>query len=505
MAGYDFLIFEGRSPRPVYLHLENDKASLLPADDLWGEKIWDVERTIKDRHNDPLMRIASIGPAGETLSRYACIVNDLHRAAGRSGVGAVMGSKQLKAIAVRGTKGVTPENPAEFMAAVKAANEVLQGSKARKGLTRHGTIAMMDATGTFGALPTRNNREVQFEGADKLNAKAMQSPNEDGHTNFIQNSACFACTIGCGRVSRINPEHFSVKEQPRYQTASGGLEYETAYALGSAVGVDDMDAATYAGFLCNDYGMDPISLGGSIAAAMELYDTGAIDKKTTGGIELTFGSAEALCELTELIGKGEGFGKDVGMGSKRLCEKYGKPEFSMAVKGQEFAAYDGRAMQGMGLGYATSNRGARHLRASPYASDFATMEVEEKPKVVKDSQDFIAAIDSSGLCLFPKNTGMELDSYVSMLNAACNTNFTEESFCEMGERIWNLERQFNYRAGLTIADDTLPKRILEEPAPSGAAKGNVNRLGEMLPEYYNLRGWGEDGAPTPDTLKRLGL
>ena len=177
----------------------------------------------------------------------------------------------------------------------------------------------------------------------------------------------------------------------------------------------------------------------------------------------------------------------------------------MAVKGQEFAAYDGRAMQGMGLGYATSNRGACHLRASPYASDFATMEVEEKPKVVKDSQDFIAAIDSSGLCLFPKNTGMELDSYVSMLNAACNTNFTEESFCEMGERIWNLERQFNYRAGLTIADDTLPKRILEEPAPSGAAKGNVNRLGEMLPEYYNLRGWGEDGAPTPDTLKRLGL
>lgn len=505
MAGYDFLIFEGRSPKPVYLYLENDNASLLPADELWGEKVWDVEGLIKDKHNDPLIRIASIGPAGETMCRYACVVNDLHRAAGRSGVGAVMGSKQLKAIAVRGTKGVTPENPEAFMGAVRTANDVLLNSKARKGLTRHGTIAMMDATGTFGALPTRNNRQVQFEGAEKLNAKAMQSPNEDGHTNFIQNSACFACTIGCGRVSRINPEHFSVKDQPRYQTASGGLEYETAYALGSAVGVDDMDAATYAGFLCNDYGMDPISLGGSIAAAMELFDTGIIDTKTTGGLELNFGSAAALCELTELIGKGEGFGKDVAMGSKRLCEKYGKPDFSMAVKGQEFAAYDGRAMQGMGLGYATSNRGACHLRASPYASDFATMEVEEKPKIVKDSQDFIAAIDSSGLCLFPKNTGMELDSYVAMLNAACNTNFTEESFCEMGERIWNLERQFNYRAGLTIADDTLPKRILEEPAPSGAAKGNVNRLGEMLPEYYELRGWGEDGAPTPDTLKRLGL
>ncbi|MGR8950526.1 MAG: aldehyde ferredoxin oxidoreductase family protein [Gammaproteobacteria bacterium] len=505
MAGYDFIIVEGKSAEPVYLYIEDDKAELLAANDLWGGKVWDVEATIKERHNDPLIRIASIGPAGETMCRYACIVNDLHRAAGRSGVGAVMGSKQLKAIAVRGTKGVRPNNPEKFMAAVKAANDVLMGSKPRKGLTRFGTIAMMDTTGTFGALPTRNNRDVQFEGADKLNATAMQSPNEDGHTNFIQNSACFACTIGCGRVSKINPEHFSVKDKPRYQTASGGLEYETAYALGSAVGVDDMDAATYAGFLCNDYGMDPISLGGSIAAAMELFETGVIDTQTTDGLRLNFGSADALCELTELIGKGEGFGKDVAMGSKRLCEKYGKPEFSMAVKGQEFAAYDGRAMQGMGLGYATSNRGACHLRASPYASDFTTMEIEEKPKVVKDSQDFIAAIDSSGLCLFPKNTGMELDSYVAMLNAACDMDLTEQSFCEMGERIWNLERQFNYRAGLSIADDTLPKRILEEPAPSGQAKGKVNRLGEMLPEYYNLRGWGEDGAPTEDTLKRLGL
>ena len=505
MAGYDFIILEGKSAKPVYLYIEDDHVALLPAEDLWGEKVWDVETTIKERHNDPLIRIASIGPAGETLCRYACVVNDLHRAAGRSGVGAVMGSKMLKAIAVRGTKGVTPRNPEKFMTAVKTASDVLLSSKPRKGLTRFGTIAMMDTTGTFGALPTRNNRDVQFEGSDKLNAQAMQSPNADGHTNFIQNSACFACTIGCGRVSRINPEHFSVKERPRYQTASGGLEYETAYALGSAVGVDDMDAATYAGFLCNDYGMDPISLGGSIAAAMELYDTGVIDSETTGGIELNFGSAEALCEVTELIGKGEGFGKDIAMGSKLLCEKYGKPEFSMAVKGQEFAAYDGRAMQGMGLGYATSNRGACHLRASPYASDFTTMEIEEKPKVVKDSQDFIAAIDSSGLCLFPKNTGMELDSYVSMLNAACDLDLSEESFCEMGERIWNLERQFNFRAGLTIADDTLPKRILEEPAPSGQAKGKVNRLSEMLPEYYDLRGWGEDGAPTEDTLKRLGL
>ena len=504
-AGYDFLILEGRSPSPVYLLLENEKASLIPADDLWGQRIWDVEAAIKDRHNDPLIRIASIGPAGENGSRFACIVNDLHRAAGRSGVGAVMGSKQLKAIAVRGTKGVSVHDDKAFMEAARTAAQVLAESKPRAGLTRHGTLSMMDITNTFGSLPTNNNREVQFAGAENMGAAAMQSPNENGHTNLITNSACFACTIGCGRMSHIDPAHFSVKEQPRYQTASGGLEYETAYALGAAVGVDDMDAATYAGFLCNDYGMDPISLGGSIAAAMELFDIGAIDESTTGGLKLEFGSAEALCTLTEQIGKGEGFGVDVGMGSKLLCEKYGHPDLSMAVKGQEFAAYDGRAMQGMGLAYATSNRGACHLRASPYAHDFGTTEPDEKPQMIKESQDFIAAIDSTGLCLFAKNTGLELEHYVAQVKGACGGDWDVERFTDMGERIWNMEKRFNLAAGIGLAEDTLPKRILEEPAPSGAAKGLVNRLDVMLPEYYKLRGWDESGVPKQETLNRLGL
>lgn len=504
-AGYDMLIVEGRSPHPVYLHLENQQASLIPADHLWGERIWDVEAEIKAKHNDPLIRIASIGPAGENGSHFACVVNDLHRAAGRSGVGAVMGSKLLKAIAVRGTLGTQVSDPKAFMAAVKTASDVLAKSKPRAGLSRHGTLAMMDITNTFGALPTNNNREVQFAGAENMGAAAMQSPNANGHTNLITNSACFACTIGCGRMSHIDPQHFSVKDQPRYQTASGGLEYETAYALGSAVGVDDMDAATYAGFLCNDYGMDPISLGGSIAAAMELFDVGAIDEKTTGGLKLEFGSAQALCTLTEWIGKGEGFGRDVAMGSKLLCEKYGRPELSMAVKGQEFAAYDGRAMQGMGLAYATSNRGACHLRASPYAHDFGSTEPDEKPQMVKESQDFIAAIDSTGLCLFAKNVGLELEHYVGQIAGACGGDWSVDRFTTMGERIWNMEKNFNLAAGLGHDDDTLPKRILEEPAASGAAKGLVNRLDVMLPEYYKLRGWDEAGKPKAETLSRLGL
>ncbi len=499
------LIVEGCAKKPVYLYIENDLVELLDADHLWGNTVWETEPSIKKAHQDPLIRIASVGPSGENGCRYACIVNDMHRAAGRSGVGAVMGSKNLKAIAVRGTKGVNVSDPKGFMQATNDTKTVMQGNDDRRSLTREGTIAMMDIANTFGTLPTRNSREVQFEGADKINVDSMHSPNENGHTNLITNSACFGCTIGCGRICHIDPKHFSVKDKPQYHGASGGLEYETAFALGSAVGVADMDAATYCGFLCNEYGMDPISLGGSIAAAMELFDIGAINETDTGGIKLEFGSAEVLCQITEAIAKGEGFGSDVGMGSKRLCEKYGHPELSMSVKGQEFAAYDGRSMQGMGLGYATSNRGACHLRASPYEDDFETTEPDTKAQVVKESQDYIAAVDSSGLCLFSGDAGMTEEHFAAQIDTACEGEWSLERLNETGERIWNLERQFNLAAGFTNKDDTLPIRILTEPATSGSAKGLVCRLDEMLPEYYKLLGWDETGVPSTETLKRLEL
>lgn len=448
------------------------------------------------------MRFASIGQAGENLCRYACIVNDLHRAAGRSGVGAVMGAKKIKTIAVRGTIGVKSADPAKFF---KIVNDVNARLTDRDEMGADGTLAMIDVTNRFGSLPTRNNRDIQFEGAEKLNPEAMQTPNANGHTNLVTNAACFGCTIGCGRICKIDPTHFSVKDKPEYHGASGGLEYETAYALGAAVGVDDIDAATYVGFLCNEYGMDPISLGSTIAAAMELFDIGAISEKETGGIKLEFGSAEALCTIAELTARGEGFGQDIGLGSKRLTEKYGHPELSMSVKGQEFAAYDGRSMQGMGLAYATSNRGACHLRADPYGHDFETTEIAGKAKIVKDTQDEVAFIDSSGLCSFPAGCGWSMDDYRQLVDAACEGEWDSERMLETGERIWNLERIFNQKAGLGRKDDTLPKRILEEPAPSGTAKGLVCRLDEMLPEYYQLRGWDDDGNPNAETRKRLGL
>ena len=505
LAGYDLLILEGRAPEPVYLHIENERARLLPANHLWGKTVWETEEIVKQTHQDTLLHLASVGPSAEYGCRYACVVNDSHRAAGRSGVGAVMGSKQLKCIAVRGTKGVRVSDPEAFMQVARSTAELMREDAGRKGLTGQGTIAMMDTTNVYGTLPTRNFREVQFEDADKIGLSAMQTPKENGHTNLVTNSACFGCTIGCGRVCHIDPEHFSVKDKPQYHGASGGLEYETAYALGSAVGVGDIDAATYCGFLCNEYGMDPISLGGSISAAMELFHIGAIDETVTNGIRLEFGSAEALCAMTEAVAKGEGFGRDVGMGSKRLCEKYGHPELSMSVKGQEFAAYDGRAMQGMGLAYATSNRGACHLRASPFEDDFTTLEIANKARVVKESQDQIAAIDSSGLCLFAGFGGFSPQLVADHVNAACTGEWDLARLLQTGERIWNLERQFNLAAGLSNKDDTLPPRILKEPAPSGVGKGQVCRLDEMLPAYYQLRGWDNAGAPASGTLQRLGL
>ncbi len=503
-AGYDLIILEGKSPKPVYLHIVDDEVQILPADELWGKGVWFTEDWIKSHHSNPNLKVASIGEAGENMVRYACVVNDLHRAAGRSGVGAVMGSKNLKAIACHGTKGVKVDDPKRFMKVVKETHKKLAESGGRKELTKVGTNAMIDVMQEWGGLPTRNFKEVQFEGTSKINPEAVVTPNEHGHVNLITNKACFGCTIACGRIAHIDKEHFTVVNRKEYWHASGGLEYETAYALGPVVGVDDVDALTFANFMMNEHGMDPISFGVTLAAAMEMYEMGVLTKEHTDGMELKFGNAEALAVMAEKTGKGEGFGKELGMGSKRLTEKYGHPELFMGVKGQEFAGYDSRALQGMGLGYATSNRGACHLKHDVFGEDMEDISGNNKAKPVKDSQDRVAMIDSTGLCLFT-TAGWGVEDFVAQLDAACEGSWTEERCLESGERTWTLERMFNMRAGLTGADDNLPKRLLEDPAPSGNAKGKVAELGKMLPEYYSVRGWTKEGMPTNETLNRLVL
>lgn len=512
-AGWDMIIFEGRAPRPVYLLVENDEARLIDAAPIWGTSSWHTEEWIKKAHGDPQIRVSSIGISGEKGVMFACIVNDLHRAAGRSGVGTVMGSKNLKAVAVRGTKGVRVRDFPAFMAATAAAKAVLAGNAVTgQGLPTYGTQVLMNVINESGALPTRNHRDVQFEGAHGISGEAMHEKRlTDGKANLVANNACFGCTIACGRVSQLDKGHYTVVNRPEYWGASGGLEYEAAWALGAATGVKDLEALTFANFICNEQAMDPISFGATLGAAMELYDLGLITDKDTGGIPLTFGSAEALTTMAELTGKGEGFGAVLGLGSKRMCEKYGRPELSMSVKGQEFPAYDSRGIQGMGLGYATSNRGACHLRGYTVASEILgipektdPLATEGKAGLVKAFQDATAAVDSSGLCVFT-TFAWTLQDIAPQVDAACEGGWTVEKMAEAGERIWNLERQFNMAAGFTAKDDTLPKRLLTEPATSGPAKGRVNDLGKMLPEYYQLRGWTPDGVPSNETVARLGL
>ena len=513
MAGWDMIIFEGKSPKPVYLYINDDVAELRDAGHLWGQSVWKTEETLKTTLQDPLLRISCIGKAGENGVLYAAVVNDLHRAAGRSGVGTVMGSKNLKAIAVRGTKGVgNIRDPKAFMAATKAAKKVLADNGVTgQGLPAYGTQVLMNVINEIGGLPTRNHQDVQFEGAKDISAEAMGTPRAtDGKKHLVTNQACFGCTIACGRISKMDEGHFTVATKPQYWGASGGLEYEAAWALGAANGVNDLEALQYANMLCNEEGLDPISFGATVGAVMELYQMGVLTKEQLG-IEAPFGSAQALAYFAEITAKGEGFGKEIGQGSKRLTAKYGHPDLSMSVKGQEFPAYDGRVIQGIGLAYATSNRGACHLRGYTIASEVLGIPVKTepsehngKPELVKAFQDATAAFDSAGVCIFT-SFAWTLADVAPQVQAACGDEYTVEHLTHIGERIWNMERDFNNNAGFTSADDNLPKRLLTEAAKTGPGKGVVSKLPEMLPKYYEVRGWNADGTIKPETRERLGL
>jgi aldehyde:ferredoxin oxidoreductase len=513
MAGWDMIIFEGKSPKPVYLYVNDDVAELRDAAHLWGKSVWQTEEMLKKGLQDPQLRVSSIGGAGENQVLFAAVVNDLHRAAGRSGVGAVMGSKNLKAIAVRGTKGVgNIANPKAFMKVTAEKKKILaDNALTGQGLPAYGTQVLMNIINEVGALPTRNHRDVQFEGAKDISAEAMATPRAtDGKKPLVTNQACFGCTIACGRIQKIDQGHFTVQNKPQYWGASGGLEYEAAWALGAANGVNDLDALQYANVLCNEHGMDPISFGATVGAVMELYEMGVLTKEQIG-IDAKFGSAQALAAFAEMTAKGEGFGKEIGQGSKRLTAKYGHPDLSMSCKGQEFPAYDARGIQGIGLGYVTSNRGGCHLRGYTVASEVAGIPVktdpltaEGKPELLKAFQDVFAVVDSSGLCQFT-TFAWSLPDVQEQLAAACGEEFTLDNVTLIGERIWNMERDFNNRAGFTDKDDVLPKRLVTEAAKTGPAKGMVSKVPEMLPKYYEARGWNPDGTLKPETRARLGL
>jgi len=495
-AGFDMIIFEGKSEYPVYLQVYNDTVQLVGAVHLWGKSTDEVEDAIlAEFHGDA--KVACIGKAGEELSLTACIINDKHRAAGRSGVGAVMGSKNLKAVAVRGTGGVKVADPQAYReAAIEAYGMLKENPVSGQGLPALGTPVLVNVINQFGALPTRNFQDDTFEGAEAISGEALVDK------YLKRNKACMGCVMGCGRVTGLKGS--------RFEGDGEGPEYESIWALGAACGVDDLAAITKANYICNEYGIDTITTGSTIGCAMELAEKGLISADEIG-MPLKFGDADAMVKLVEMAAKKEGFGEKLSLGSARLAEMYGAPELSMTVKRLEFPAYDGRGMQGMALHYATSNRGACHVRGYLVSPEILGLPekldpqaTEGKPVWAKIFQDFTAVVDSSGVCLF-STFALGVPQFAAFCSAATGEDFTEEKLMEVGERIYNMERMFNLKAGIDPSQDTLPKRLLEDPIHDGPLKGEVAKLGEMLPEYYQERGWSSEGIPSDEKLSALGL
>jgi len=496
-AGYDMVIFEGRSPSPVYLWIKNDQVELRDAAALWGKEVPETTDLIREA-TDEEAKVACIGPAGEKLSRIASVMNEMGRAAGRSGVGAVMGSKNLKAIAVVGTGGVKIGNKEWFDEAQKDASAKIKAHPVGgAGLKAYGTDVLVNILNSVGSLPTRNFHEAYFPTADKVGGESLAK------NNLTRPRGCFSCIIECGRATKVT--------NPKYAGEGEGPEYETAWGFGPDCGIDNLDAVIKANYLCNDLGLDTISTATTIACAMDLYENGIITLQDTGGIPLNFGNPDLIVELVRMMGHREGFGDKMADGSYRLAEAFGHPEYSMSCKKQEMPAYDPRGVQGIGLHYATSNRGGCHVRGYTIAVEVLGNPVkmdqhttEGKPDLVITFQNLTAALDSTGACLFA-TFGIGGDELACLLSGATGIRYTTEEFMKAGERIWNLERMWNLAIGMTSADDALPPRLINEPIPAGPSKGEVSRLNEMLPLYYRLRGWDENGIPTPEKLHELGL
>jgi len=508
-AGYDMIIFEGKSKKPVYLWIDDGKVELRDAQHLWGRTTSETENAVI-AETAPEAKVACIGPAGERLVRFSCVINDVGRAAGRSGVGAVMGSKNLKAVAVKGTKGVKVADRVGFYNAMVSCYKTLDYDYVEE-FHQTGTPGVLSLVQEFGALPTGNFQSGVNKDWEKICGETLA---DTLSVRKRMGVACPACPVACGRITKVT--------DPDFAGIGAGPEYETIGMMGSSCRVTNLGAISKANFICNEMGMDTISTGNTIGCAMELYEKGYLPKKDVGKA-LNFGDANALVEMTEKIALREGFGDILAEGAYRVAEKYGHPEFFMGVKKQEFPSYDSRALQGMALGYATQPRGACHIRGevqdlSLYGVDawritrdrkiekVDPLTWKDKPVLTKDIQDWFCMIDSCGMCNFMFFLGVDEDQCRVLLETATGIDMDgHKGFMRTGERIFNQERLFNLKAGFTAKDDTLPKRMLEEPMPEGPAKEMVAHLSEMLPEYYKLRGWDTNGVPTPEKLQELGL
>jgi len=510
-SGYDGIIFEGISSKPVYLKIEDGKAELRDARYLWGKTVPEAEDLIQEELGKSFT-IASIGPAGENLVRYASIMNNKHRAAGRCGVGTVMGSKRLKAVACAGKTSIRLANEGIFKEKAKKQIELLNESMLKVGFDAFGTNMVSDMVNVRGGYPTRNWQAGVFEGIEELNGQALTDK------VLVSGVSCFACPIACGRGSEI-------KEGPWKGRKGEGPEYETVNTLGAMCGVSDMNAVTMANYLCNEYGLDTISAGSTIAFAMECYEKGILTKEGAGGLEIRFGDANLVVELVEKIAKREGIGDLLAEGTRRMSEKLGKGSegFAMNVKGLELPAYDPRAAKICGLGYVTANRGGDHITGyvqGPTFFDTPFLLVEDskiadvfvanpkEAKVLVDMEDALTMFDAIGGCKFMAIL-LKAEDYVDLITNATGWDLGVDDFRKSGERIYNLIRAFCVREGIRREADTLPKRLMEDPLPEGPAKGMVidkDTLEMMKDAYYEFRGWdNKTGKPAPEKLRELEL
>ena len=505
-AGWDGIILDGAADGPVYLSIEDGEVELRDAGDLWGRDILETEALLRERHQAKKLRVLAIGPAGEKLSCIAMIAND-HRAAARTGLGAVMGSKKLKAITVRGTLGYNMADSDGFKQLMKRLNETVMKAPARDALHNFGTDGGMMAFHDFGDVPIKNwSKGAWADGAQKVSGPVM------AETILTKNYACRSCLLGCGRV-------VEVKEGP-YAMSGAGPEYETAAAFGPLLLNDNLEAIAKANDLCNRYGMDTISTGGTVAFAMECYEKGLVSKSETDGLDLSWGNHEAIVELTRKIGEREGFGAVLADGSKKASEKIGggSEKFCITVKGLELPMHDPRAFMSWAVNYATVPRGGCHMYSPTfwlergllfpdlgYDTQPDRFDTEGKGIWTKIFHDYCEILESLVICKFSLYANLRGPDFSDMIRLATGWDVNLDELLLIGERIVNAKRLILNRLGITRKDDTLPERIFNLPHSEGGAEGRTPDLAPMLDEYYRARGWDENGVPTSEKLESLGL
>ncbi len=500
--GYDGIIVRGKSNHPCYLRIDEDRVHIKGADAIWGKDSFETDRILKEMEGDPSAGITSIGPAGENQCRFACINSELYRQAGRGGVGAVMGSKNLKAIVIKG-KGRVHQHDRKRLVALNQQNyQRSRKSEVAKARMKYGTPLTLNITHAGGILPTKNFQFGTWEKAlEKIDAEGV-------YKSRISRKACISCFTPCSLVTRAS--------NGKYQgTSVEGPEYETLAMFGSNLLIDSLPEIIQANVLCDSLGLDTISAGNVIGFAMECFERGLIFPTQTEGLEIRFGDGEASLAAIEMMANRRGFGDILAEGVRKMAAHIGKgsDRFAMHVKGMEFPGYDPRGAFGSALSYAVSPRGACHRRAWPPAKEilgeYPPYTVEGKAEMVRGLYDENCILHSLLVCDFQsKFIPLSLEDYAQYFKAVTGEDISTEDFLSIAGRIETLIRMFNVREGLTRKDDTLPQRTLNEPLPDGPAKGQCigdENLNRMIDEYYASRGWDSSGIPTQETLKKFQL